>query len=147
MCKCVKFITIFSIKVECRYVISSRLAIPLLYVTTKQYAIPKIKMLCSLHCLKARLRLLGNKYQRHSSLNLVSQQLKLCNIFIFGMVYYSVTNSVQLLLFWSSFLLKNPLYGNLNVESTSPINFHFGFTYQSFQNLEQTLQRQQFIIS
>ena len=28
-----------------------------------------------------------NKYQRHSSLNLVSQQLKLCNIFIFGMVY------------------------------------------------------------
>ena len=104
-------------------------------------------MLCSLHCLKAKLRLLGNKYQRHSSLNLVSQQLKLCNIFIFIMVYYSVTNSVQLLLFWSSFLLRNPLYGNSNVESTSPINFHFGFTYQSFQNLEQTLQRQQFIIS
>ena len=45
-----------------------------------QYAIPKIKMLCNLHCLKARLRLLCNKYQRHSSLNLVSQQLKLCNI-------------------------------------------------------------------
>ena len=42
-------------------------------------------MLCNLHCLKARLRLLCNKYQRRSSLNLVSQQPKLCNIFIFGM--------------------------------------------------------------
>ena len=44
-------------------------------------------MLCNLCCLKTRLRLLCNKYQRHSSLNLVSQQLKLCNIFIFGMAY------------------------------------------------------------
>ena len=52
-----------------------------------QYAIPKIKMLCNLHCLKARLRLLCNKYQQHSSLNLVSQQRKLCNIFIFGMEF------------------------------------------------------------
>ena len=52
-----------------------------------QYAIPKIKILCNLHCLKARLRLLFNKFQRHSSLNLVSQQPKLCNIFIFGMAY------------------------------------------------------------
>ena len=33
------------------------------------------------------LRLLCNKYQRQSSLNLVSQQLKLCSIFIFGMAY------------------------------------------------------------
>ena len=32
-------------------------------------------MLCNLHCLKARLRLPCNKYQRHSSLNLVSGQL------------------------------------------------------------------------
>ena len=31
-----------------------------------------------------------NKYQRHRSLNLVSQQLKLCNIFIFGMAYCSL---------------------------------------------------------
>ena len=45
-------------------------------------------MLCNLHCLKARLRLLGNKYQRHSSPNLVSQQLKSCDIFIFGMAYF-----------------------------------------------------------
>ena len=52
-----------------------------------QYAIPKINMLCNLWCLKTRLRLLSNKYQKHSSLNLVSQQLKLCNIFIFGMAY------------------------------------------------------------
>ena len=51
------------------------------------YAIPKIKMWCNLHCLKARLRLLCNKYHWHSSLNLVSGQLKLCNIFIFGMAY------------------------------------------------------------
>ena len=50
-----------------------------------QYAIPKINTLCNLCCLKTRLRLLCNKYKRHSSLNLVSQQLKLCNIFIFGM--------------------------------------------------------------
>ena len=40
-------------------------------------------MLGNLHCLKARLRLLCNKYQRHSSLSLVSQQLKLCNILDF----------------------------------------------------------------
>ena len=33
------------------------------------YAIPKINMLCNLHCLEARLRLLCNKYQQHSSLN------------------------------------------------------------------------------
>ena len=52
-----------------------------------QYAIPKINMLCNLCCLKTRLRLLCNKYQQHSSLNLVSQRLKLCNIFIFGMAY------------------------------------------------------------
>ena len=51
------------------------------------YAIPKKNMLCNLCCLKTRLRLLCNKYQRHSSLNLVSQQLKLCNISIFGMAY------------------------------------------------------------
>ena len=53
----------------------------------KEYAIPKINMLCNLCCLKTRLRLLCNKYQQHSSLNLVSQRLKLCNIFIFGMAY------------------------------------------------------------
>ena len=53
------------------------------------YAIPKIKMLCNLRCLKTRLRLLCNKYQLHSSLNLVSRQLKLCNIFIFGMAYWT----------------------------------------------------------
>ena len=51
------------------------------------YAISKINMLCNLCCLKTRLRLLSNKYQQHSSLNLVSQQFKLCNIFIFGMAY------------------------------------------------------------
>ena len=51
------------------------------------YAIPKINILCNLCCLKTRLRLLCNKFQQHSSLNLVSQQLKLCNIFIFGMAY------------------------------------------------------------
>ena len=37
--------------------------------------------------------MLCNKYQRHSSLNLVSQQLKLCNIFIFGMAYLKFVNS------------------------------------------------------
>ena len=52
-----------------------------------EYAIPKIKVLCNLHCLKVNLRLLCNKYQQHNSLNLVSQQLKLCDIFIFGMAY------------------------------------------------------------
>ena len=46
-------------------------------------------MLCKLHCLKARLRLLCNENERHSSLNFVSQQLKLCNIFIFGIANYS----------------------------------------------------------
>ena len=45
-------------------------------------------MLFNLYCLKTRLRLQCNtSYQRHSSLNLVSQQLKLCNIFVFGMAY------------------------------------------------------------
>ena len=53
----------------------------------KQYAIPKINMLCNLCCLKTRLRLLCEKNRLLSSLNLVSQQLKLCNIFIFGMAY------------------------------------------------------------
>ena len=52
-----------------------------------QYSIPKVKILCNLDCLQARLRLLCNKYQQYSSLNLVSKQLKLCNIFIFGMAY------------------------------------------------------------
>ena len=52
-----------------------------------QYGFLKIKMLCNLHCLKARLRLLCNKYIRQSSLNLVSQYLKLRYIFIFGMAY------------------------------------------------------------
>ena len=37
--------------------------------------------LCNLHCLKARLKLKCNKTQWRSSLNLVSQQLKLCNIY------------------------------------------------------------------
>ena len=55
------------------------------YDGTPEYAIPKIKMLCNLRCLKARLRLLYNNYQRHSSLNLVLTQLKLSNIVIFGM--------------------------------------------------------------
>ena len=55
----------------------------------RKYAIPKINMLYNLCCLKTRLRLPSNKYQQHSSLNLVSQQLKLCNIFIFGMAYPS----------------------------------------------------------
>ena len=60
--------------------------------TEKEYAIPKINMLCNLCCLKARLRLLCNKYQQHSSLNSVSQQLKLCNMFIFGMAYQRCRN-------------------------------------------------------
>ena len=64
-------------------------------IAARQYAIPKIKMLCSLHCLKARLRLLCNKYHRHSSLNLVSQQLKLCKIFIFGIAYFTLTLFAQ----------------------------------------------------
>ena len=61
------------------------------------YAILKINMLCNLCCLETRLRLLSNKYQQHGSLNLVSQQLKLCNIFIFGMVYWvpSGTNKAK----------------------------------------------------
>ena len=59
------------------------------------YAIPKINMLCNLCCLKTRLRLLCNKYQQHSSLNLVSQQLKLCNILIFGMAYFDGFGALQ----------------------------------------------------
>ena len=62
-----------------------------------QCAIPKISMLYNLCCLKTRLRLLCNKYQRYSSLNLVSQQLKLCNIFIFGMAYSS---EIDLYFWW-----------------------------------------------
>ena len=54
------------------------------------YAIPKIKILCDLHCLKAKLRLPCNKYQQLSSLNLISQQLKFCNILIFGMAYWYI---------------------------------------------------------
>ena len=50
-------------------------------------------MLCNLCCLKTRLRLLCNKYQWHSSLNLASQQLKLCNIFIFGMAYFRASRT------------------------------------------------------
>ena len=72
--------TIVELCALCRGLISER----------GKYAIPKIKMLCNLHCLKARLRLLCNRYQRHSSLNLVSQQLKLHNIFIFGMAHANV---------------------------------------------------------
>ena len=72
-------------------VYSNTFSIPPTSWAESWYAIPKIKMLCNLHCLKARLRLLCNKYQRHSSLNLVSQQLKLCDIFIFGMAYWSIT--------------------------------------------------------
>ena len=41
------------------------------------------------YSLKARLRVKCNKKQWHSSLNLVSQQIKLCNIFIFEMAYQS----------------------------------------------------------
>ena len=52
-----------------------------------QYAIPKIKMLCNLSCLKRSSGCCAISYQRHSSLNLVLRQLKLCNIFIFGMAY------------------------------------------------------------
>ena len=37
--------------------------------------------LSNLHCLKASFRLKCNKNQWHSSLNLVSQQLKFCNIY------------------------------------------------------------------
>ena len=60
----------------------------LFFTLNGQYAIPKINMLCNLCCLKTRLRRLCNKYQQHSSLNLVSQQFKLCNIFIFGIAYW-----------------------------------------------------------
>ena len=38
-----------------------------------------MKMLCNLCCVKTRLNRVNN--QRHSSLNLVSRQLKLCNIY------------------------------------------------------------------
>ena len=56
------------------------------------YAIPKIKMWYNLQCLKARLRLLCNKYQRHSSLNLVSGQIKLCHIYFRNGVSYLLKN-------------------------------------------------------
>ena len=52
-------------------------------------AILKIKMVCNLYCLKARLKLLCNELSTASSLNLVSRQLKLCNIFIFGIAHSS----------------------------------------------------------
>ena len=51
---------------------------------THEYAIPKIKVLCNLHCLKARLRLPYNKYQRRSRLNLISQQLGVSVEYLFG---------------------------------------------------------------
>ena len=73
----------------------------------------RINMLCNLHCLKARLRLLCNKYQPHSSLNLVSQQLKLCNIFIFGMAYHLVINNLavtETILFCTLFSTINCIY-------------------------------------
>ena len=61
----------------------------------KEYAISKINMLCNLCCLKTRLRLLCDKHQRHSSLNLVSQELELCNIFIFGMAYRKLNIRIE----------------------------------------------------
>ena len=45
-----------------------------------EYAIPKIKMLCNLYCLKVRLRLLCNELSTASSLNLVLRQLSYVNI-------------------------------------------------------------------
>ena len=51
-----------------------------------QYAIPKIKMLCNLYCLKARFRLLCNELSTASSLNLVSRQLILCFYFRKGVL-------------------------------------------------------------
>ena len=64
------------------------------------------KMLCNLHCLKARLRLLCNKYQRHSSLSLVLGQLKLCNIFIFGMTYCNIVFRLLSLCYTIQFSLQ-----------------------------------------
>ena len=57
---------------------------PIWKTVTHEYAIPKIKMLCNLHCLKARLRLPYNKYQRRSRLNLISQQLGVSVEYLFG---------------------------------------------------------------
>ena len=71
--------------------------------TRHQYAIPKIHMLCNLCCLKTRLRLLCDKYQWHSSLNFVSQQLKLFNIFIFGMAYFG-TSWIKLIIHTAAFI-------------------------------------------
>ena len=70
--------------------------------------IPKIKMLCNLHCLKARLKLLCNKYQWHGSLNLVLQQLKLCNIFIFEIAYYIPEFEIMQGYLCSKDLVKDP---------------------------------------
>ena len=66
--------------------ITSRVLDILLDTVYSGVSIPKIKMLFNSYCLKTRLRLLIN-HQRHSSLNPFSIQLKLCNIFIFGMAY------------------------------------------------------------
>ena len=52
-----------------------------------QYAISKIRMLCDLYCLKARLKLRYNELSKANSMNLVSRQVKLCNIFIFVIAY------------------------------------------------------------
>ena len=46
----------------------------------------EFKFTCRGYC-RFTLRLLCNNYQWYSSRNLVSRQLKLCNIFIFGMAY------------------------------------------------------------
>ena len=45
-----------------------------------------------------RLRLLCNKLSLHSSLNLVSRQLKLCDIFIFGIEYFLYQLSLRCVL-------------------------------------------------
>ena len=47
-----------------------------------------------------------NKYERHSSVNHVSQQLKLCNIFIFGMAYLQGKLHRVILTLQISYLLK-----------------------------------------
>ena len=52
-----------------------------------EYAIPKIKMLCNLRCVKVRLRLQCIKNKRQNSSNLVSRTAKLCNLFVSGMAY------------------------------------------------------------
>ena len=54
-----------------------------------------MKMLCNLYCLKARLKRLCNELSTTSSPNLVSRQLKLCDIFIFGMAYYVFGTKIQ----------------------------------------------------